>query len=262
MPFGRRSFKARRRYGGKRTFKRKSYKTRKTAKRTRIAASKFRRGYTHRFTRYSEVGQLALISPYQWGSTAVGGGTAPPTPFTGHCGNKGFVFNLQDIVKEDEYINLFDQYRILSTVVEVTPLLSQNSGTVPTPNTTVLRWVYDHDDNSTFGMWTDGVSVDQADVWWAQHMPGVREVPLTTNRTVYIPVIPTPKLNTATDPTIPAGGTSAITSKKRQWIDCGMPNVPHYGLKMQILQRANTVADPTPIVTYRIKYNLEFKGPR
>lgn len=262
MPFGRRSFKARRRYGGKRTFKRRSYKTRKVAKRTRSAAAKFRRGYTHRFVRYTNVGQLACLSPYQWGNVQVGGGTAPTTPFTGHCGNKAFVFTLQDIVKEDEYINLFDQYRILSCVVEVTPLLAQQSGTVPTPNTTVLRWTYDHDDNSPFGMYTDGVSADQADDWWGQRMPNVKELPINSNRTIYIPVIPTPKLTTLESPDTTPVQVAALTSKKRQWFDCGQPNIPHYGLKMQILQRANTVADQTPIIQYRIKYNLEFKGPR
>lgn len=261
MPFGRRTFKARRRYGGKKTFKRRPYKTRKVAKRTRADAAKFRRGYMHRFTRYSDVSYLALTNPYTWANESVGGGAPPGPGIAGHSGNKGFVFNLDDVVSYGDFVATYDQYRILSCVVEVTPLLNQNSGTVPTPNATVLRWTYDHDDANTDGMSDSTTPGPTADQWWAQRLPNVHQRNISNNSTIYIPVVPTPMIATADDPTF-STLSAIMTNKKRQWIDVAAPGVPHYGLKMQILQRSNTVSDPTPIVSFRIKYNLEFKGPR
>lgn len=261
MPFTKRTYRPRRRAMTKRTFKRRSYFGKKPTRRARMQSAMFRRGNVHRFTRYTDVSYLSLTNAYTWADQAVGGG-APAATVTGHSGDKGFVFNLDDVVKRDEYVDLFDQYRILSCVVEVTPLLSQMSGVVPTPNVTMLRWFYDADDNSTLGMSdTPPLASGNADVFWGQRAPNVRQVALSTNRTIYIPVIPTLSGVTDLDPTF-ATQVAVLTGKKRQWIDCGAPNVPHYGLKMQILQRSNTVSDATPIVSFRIKYNLEFKGTR
>lgn len=260
MAFGRRTFRVRRRFtsGSKKTFKRKRNVTRKTR-----MLRRFKGGNYHRFTRYSGYTYGRLDNQCPIGNYSVGGETNPSiAPYNSICTNRSPAFTLTDcdatMLGTTEFANLFDEYRIRSAVVEISG--NQNGGY---PNDALagtqlkgavrVRWVYDHNDNTTTNMNTD--------IWWAQRAPLVKEAVLTGNRIIRIPVRPTPiSLVTVTSTT-----TGASTIKKGQWLNTEQANIPHYGLKFQVWCPGDNSAqatDAVPPFFYRIKYNLEFKGPK
>lgn len=255
MPFRKRTYTARRRFG--RSYRKKRYYKKKSYKRVAAKARKFNNGNVHRFTRYSNVGYLECVQPYDWGAQEVGGGGAPGVAITGHCANKAFVFSLSDVVHSEEFGSLFDQYRILSAVVEIQPLLTPASMTGTGGTQMVARWFYDHDDDSTLGM-----SGADADEFWGQRAPLVKETPFRYNRPIIIPVIPTTQTMAPQDEGNVYAPVPGVSGKRRMWLDMTFPDVPHYGLKFQVLRRAQLAAEVGPIAQYRIKYNLEFKNPR
>lgn len=261
MPIGKRTFRSRRRFGGKKTFRRK----RNVSRKTRILR-KFTSGNYHRFTRYSGYTYGFLTDQMSIANYSVGGVVPPIGSRNASVFNFCPAFSISDCdgnmlgTGNEEFSRLFDDYRIRGAVVEIT---GNNNAAFPNDalagatlkGALKVRWVYDHNDSSTANMNTD--------IWWAQRAPLVKEVMLTGNRTIKIPVRPTP-ITLVNDTAL---SSAASTIKRGQWISMVSPAVPHYGLKIQVVSLGmDSIPVPTssdvPPFFWRIKYIMEFKGPR
>lgn len=166
-----------------------------------------------------------------------------------------FEFKLSDVPNYTEFTALYDQYRIRKVVCRFIPKQSSSmlmpydaSGSVG--NTIIPRmWAaVDYDDSSALTSIDEIKQYSKAQAW-----------PFTQKHSVVIsPKVDKAIYNTAISTAYgPAGGV---------WIDCGNPDVPHYGLKLiGELDAATLPANEDGPHFYQgveCLYYLEFKNVR
>lgn len=164
---------------------------------------------------------------------------------------KGYlVFDLNNCVGKDDYISIFDYYRINYVTVEFNPVL-----------TSVVNRPYDETTTGALGGIIPNLitSIDRD----SNSSPiGYTEMQLRKNKTV--PATKkvswkfTPNRLTMVYKTVSTTGYM-IDKDTKSYLDCGQPDIPHFGLKfcLQTSSPANAF-----IYEIRIKYNISFSGKR
>lgn len=154
----------------------------------------------------------------------------------------GFYFTLADVPGSTEFTSLFDQYRINKVVMRFMPMINVNNvqpvAGASVTNPGLMGTVIDHDDVSTLATITD---YEQYQTWKCQ--PAIS---LRTHTRVIRPRIAVGAY---------AGAFTSYANTKG-WIDCGSPNVQHYGLKfyMDAYGNANAAQTYQVMATYYLSF--------
>lgn len=181
----------------------------------------------HYFKRTFRVGDL--IASYN-------ATTAVTTPI-----NNALSFNLTQLPAYTELTSLYDQYQIKGVRVNIQPLLTEGIASAVSGSTNVwgfpkLSTVIDYDDTAI-----------PADETVYLQYGSLRQTPAFKEHKRYF----RPKVKIAgadAGATITANGVRA-----GQWIDTGVPTVPHFGLKVF---HPGPIASGTPLVSSSIAYSV------
>lgn len=156
----------------------------------------------------------------------------------------GLNFRLNDVINPTEFTQLYDQYKINGVKIyfDYSPDVGSiaNTSEVYFPKLWMKR---DYDDSGTPTL-TQMTESNQS-----------RCLRFTSGRTTLSTFLRPSCLQEIYQSSV----STAFSPLWRQWIDCGNPSVPHYGLKLlaQGLPSTNLGA-----ITIRIKYYLSFKNVR
>lgn len=169
-------------------------------------------------------------------------------------GYLGLKFTLNDVPNAAEFTSLFDQYRIKSVAVKMTPIWNNVEASEVDANSTdeaqnmVATYVYDFDNISTV------LDIEQLNQYQRRHqkvLAGSRSKKMFLNPRAQVRVLT-------------AGGASTnALSSALQWQDCADPNVPYYGIRM-LVKPINIQYNPTDNFVLRLDftYVLQFKNVR
>ena len=166
---------------------------------------------------------------------------ATPSPELGLA----LVFKLSDIPQNVTFSKLFDSYRINKVVVKAFPLTYSSVNV--NPNYKILSAIDLDDGNVPTSLSLQERSNSKIDI--VTSSGNTKQVKTWTVRPRYLTQL----------------YESALTSgygqgARSQWIDCGDPDIPHYGLKL--------VFDTDPVLNYAVMwqfyvtYFVEFKSLR
>jgi hypothetical protein len=158
----------------------------------------------------------------------------------------------------DEFMALFDQYRIDKVDMKIFYSATNHNTVASTTNTIVMpvvNIVSDYDDDI----------VDSS--WNPLEYPQCRTVQLgdLTARYVKHTIIrPAVRMNVAT--VTSPGGTPA-TASRSPWLDCGSSDVEHFGIKVRYAQFSPTEPDYSPNVIagtckFQFKVYFTLRNPR
>jgi len=130
------------------------------------------------------------------------------------AGGTAYAFTLAQLPSFNEFTNLFDQYRVKKLTMHFIPRNSTDSLDTPTTNagTGIMRLLtaVDYDDQVIPTTESQLLQYGSAQIALLQSPKSVSWVPRVKS---------TPS------------GAAGIVMPPAQWLDCGNPNVLHYGLK-------------------------------
>lgn len=155
--------------------------------------------------------------------------------------NNGLSFNLTQLPNYTELTSLYDQYMIKGIRVNIQPLLTEGIASVLSGSTNVwgypkLSTVIDYDDST----------IPASEDVYMQYST-LRQTGAFKEHKRYFK----PKCRLAG---LDAGATiTANTVRGANWIDTGVPTVPHYGLKVF---QPGPIASGTPLVSSSIAYSV------
>lgn len=211
--------------------RRKAFRKRPRISRAKMARRRVgirrSRPQIHYFKRTFRVGDL--IASYN----ATTGVTTPI--------NNGLSFNLTQLPNYTELTSLYDQYMIKGIRVNIQPLLTEGIASVLSGSTNVwgypkLSTVIDYDDST----------IPASEDVYMQYAT-LRQTGAFKEHKRYFK----PKCRLAG---LDAGATiTANTVRGANWIDTGVPTVPHYGLKVF---QPGPIASGTPLVSSSIAYSV------
>lgn len=158
------------------------------------------------------------------------------------------TFRLNDVLQDNEFISLFDKYKITGCKVTFIPLsydaayvsTGGNSSTVPT-----LTYAIDTDDALIPGT-AGSLLVKQ----------GVRVKRLSKPVSVFIK----PRINVGVQGV--AGTNELAMSQKSGWINCSYDDVEHFGLKFYMRDMPLPSTGSNSIIRIQAKYYLALKDPQ
>lgn len=134
-------------------------------------------------------------------------------------GSAAYTFSLSDLPAYTEFTNLFDQYQIVGIKYRwvTTQDPSTNSQTTASRQGAYpyIKWVHDHDDSA-------GLTETQL-----QQYPRMKEFWFSESSKVTRWYYLKPAVATQAYGTLSNG----YIAKWRQFLDCGYPGTPHYGIK-------------------------------
>lgn len=156
------------------------------------------------------------------------------------------AFQLNDVINSSDFTALFDTYyikRVSITVRCSTLAVGSQAGTVMLTNPTIY-WYTDYDDNTL-------PSVNDV-----RERMGVRSKQLVPGRAVRISCVPRADI-----PVYSAAGalSGAAVGRGKQWLDTGVANIPHYGIKGMIASldcRAVAAGTAGFQLTFETKYTF------
>lgn len=158
------------------------------------------------------------------------------------------AFQLNDVINSGDFTSLFDAYYIKRVTVTFR-ITSLATAAAPTASTILsaptVFWYQDSDDNLV------------PSVGDVRERMGVRSKQLIPGRAVVIRV--TPK---ADIPVYTAAGalSGAAVGRPKQWLDTGVANIPHYGLKGLIAgMDLRAVATPFYQIEVNTRYTIALK---
>lgn len=161
--------------------------------------------------------------------------------------NIAIPFALNDLPNASEFVNLFDQYRILKVVVKARPYLAENNTTISSiTNANVTPYVHvvtDYDDATPLSVVADYQQYQN----YSRHSMG-----RGFTRVIY-PAVAIAMYQTAV--------STGYGNKRKQWIDCANSTVPHYGIKFGINGAGLGVTTSYAIDT-ELTYYMEFRHVR
>lgn len=182
----------------------------------RFPAYKFHR-YISTLGTYSASSNLAVSAlPFTWYPDNLGAGAITNYPFS-------FSFALNDVANLTEFTSLFDRYMLTGVSVKFQLLsnpdvdVAQTAvAAVPSVQTYPRLWyAIDYDDSAL-------TTLTQL-----KEYGNVKSIVLEPNKikSIFVRAPRTAQSVSQTGGPVPAG------INKPMWLDCGFPNVPHYGLK-------------------------------
>lgn len=169
-------------------------------------------------------------------------------------GYLGLSFALNDVPNASEFTTLFDQYRIKSVSVKMTPIWNNVEASNVDSNDTseaqnmIATYVYDFDNI------TGILDIEELNQYQRRHqktLAGTRSKKMFLNPRAQVRVLT-------------AGGASTnALSSSLQWQDCADPNVPYYGIRM-LVKPINIQYNPTDnfVLRFDFTYVLQFKNVR
>lgn len=212
---------------GKRTYKKRS-----TMRKSRRRFNITRKAYIRRNAKVNHLmTQRFVQKAILTGSDVVSSGSA------------SYTFQLNDLPSSSEFTSLFDQYQIVGIKYRwvVTQDPSTNSQTAASRQGAFpyIKWVHDHDDSA-------GATEQQL-----QQYPRMREFWFSESSKVtrwhYLkPAVATQAYGTL---------SNGYVAKWRQYLDCGYPGTPHYGIKAYY-----NVLNTGVNILMECKYVLKFKS--
>ena len=170
-------------------------------------------------------------------------------------GYLGLKFVLNDLPNATEFSTLFDQYRIKSVRIKVTPIWNSvvadnvDAGSTSQPQVMVMTYVYDFDNISTV------LDIEELNQYQRRHqkvLAGYRSKNLFVN--------PRAQVRVATD----SGGTDTnALAKANQWQDCADLQIPFFGVRM-LVKPLNLQYNPDDNFVMRLDftYVIDFKNVR
>lgn len=178
---------------------------------------------------------------------AVLGTAVPSTFFDSNDVGMGIRFKLDSVIDYGDFTQLFDRYKITGVKLDIMYQQStqyvnpDGSGPLIQPT---LYWAYDFDDA------TPPASADQL-----TNKSYVRQRVLTANRSS-TKVFLKPRLPKAIV-TDAGSGLQAInaTTERATWIDCGLPGIQHFGLKLWLanMPKGNYVSPEVSHTTCQLR---------
>jgi hypothetical protein len=158
------------------------------------------------------------------------------TPSTTAATAGAYSFVLNQLPDYTDFTNLFDSYRILQVRLSFFPLFLDTTATTAYP---AIKTVIDYDDGAN-------ITLQQAEEY---------DSLLVSQTGTYFERVLVPRvvLGAFNGSIVSANQARALT-----WIDCGNPDIIHYGVKivLPIAGAANAVWQPTA------HYTLQFKNSR
>lgn len=184
-------------------------------------------------------------------SRLVGTVTASQDGLVGTGIAQGYVFQLNDVPNANEFTVLYDQYMLTAVKVTFRPMVNQvvagapNTGYSGVSGFPPLNSVIDYDDNAA----PPALST----VLQYQNLRTTNP-----NRT-HTRLVRPRMLGTA----LSAAATQLPVLPKRAWIDCNVPNILHYGLKV-FMDAPPVVAGANSSMSYQVymTYYIKFKNVR
>lgn len=169
-------------------------------------------------------------------------------------GYLGLKFSLQDVPNASEFTTLFDQYRIKSVAVKMTPIwnnaeASEIDANDPTEaQNMVATYVYDFDNISSV------LSIDEFNQYQRRHQ---KTLAGTRSKNMYVK--PRAQVRVLTS----GGNSTNALSSALQWQDCIDDSVPYYGIRM-LVKPINIQYNPSDNFVLRLDftYVLQFKNVR
>lgn len=160
---------------------------------------------------------------------------------------QGFAYEwaLSDVTNHEEFLNLFEEYRIVGVKYHMRPRLGINVATQTTDFGVLHVW-RDHDDVNTPTAQAEYLQKQSVKSWNMNKPPA--------NASIYIK--PSILFQTYESTT-----STGYSPKFGQWISSNDPSVPHYGLKMwweDVTQGTNSSATVHATITYY----LQFRGTK
>ena len=155
--------------------------------------------------------------------------------------NTPLAFQLAQLPNFSEFTSLYDQYQIKGIRVNIQPLLTEGIASAVSGSTAIwgfpkLSTVIDYDDTAT--------PVNE-DVYL--QYGSLRQTPAFKEHVRYFK--PKVKIGSLDN----AGVVTANNVKGGQWLDTGLSNVLHYGLK---IYQPGPIASGTPAVSSSIAYSV------
>lgn len=158
----------------------------------------------------------------------------------GSASFKNLEFKLSDVPQVTEFTTLYDQYCIKGVRFTLMPRYNVNTPLTGTPQIPQVWSILDFD--GSFPTTQDGMLQYQ----------NLKMTPGTGYHKRYlVPAISNAIFN--------GGITTAYSVKKRQWIDCSDPSVPHFGGTVMI---PSVNADSESCWDIKVTYYLAFKNVR
>lgn len=168
----------------------------------------------------------------------------------GYQTTQSWGFTLSNLPNFNEFVALYDQYKILEVKVKIIPQYIVNTYDVGSLQRVYqLNYIRDHDDAdlTTLG-YTDNENP------WLENSK-VKKIML--NHPVTITVKPSVLIQTYETLT-----STGYSPKFDQWLDCNDSTVPHYGLKVRIYDPAATTAGTEAVAAVYVQYKIAMKHPR
>lgn len=199
-----------------------------------------------RYTRRKKTGKSGFLKAIRWSNLNT----------TANChlqmtgddvltsGDGATVFKLTDCNSYLEFVNLFDNYRVVKVLYRFVLIRnpSEYSGTIPAAKGLYPRLTWCHDFN-------DSTPVNRSFMIQKANM---REFFFTDNAQKTRWYTLNPSVLGVTYETLAA---SSYAPKWRQWLDTGDSNCPHYGIKYNYSELYTGIA-----IRMECKYILECKG--
>jgi len=191
--------------------------------------------------------------------------TAPAGASTGpniNYGGWSYNFQLGDLPSVSDFTNLYDQYRVEKFTLTFTPYITANVGvdnlTVASNCACILHYVKDYDDYAPPAESQTGIDALAQYVSYRRiHLGNSmgKPISITVNR---------PGIDTVGALVNAGTGTGTISSRKKQWLDCGSSTVTHFGIKgiFEILDQNPATARPQIIIKAECKVHLTLKETR
>lgn len=134
-------------------------------------------------------------------------------------GQVAYTFALSDLPAYTEFTNLFDQYQIVGIkyrwVITQDPSTNSQTATARQGAFPYIKWVHDHDDSGGASETVLQQYPRMKEFWFGESSKASRWFYLK-------PAIATQAYGTL---------SNGYVAKWRQWLDCGYPGTPHYGIK-------------------------------
>lgn len=179
----------------------------------------------------------------------IGGGSARYLQQTAAAQHLAAEFRLDQLPNYSEFTNLYDSYRINKIVCKFIPMIQINNiqpiAAASASNPGLFGSIVDRDDANPLGAYNDYLEY-----------PDFRFQPAITSRThtrVFVPCIRGASLDAG-------GGLISSVMKSKQWLDCAIPSIPHYGLKCYL--DAQYSVNTPQVYQLQTTIYMSFRGTR
>lgn len=158
-------------------------------------------------------------------------------------GSASYTFSLNDLPSYTDFTNLFDQYSIVGIkyrfVCTQDPGVNSQTTAARQGSFPYIKWVHDHDDSA-------GATETQLQQYPRMHEHWFGESNKVTRWFYLRPAVATQAYGTI---------SNGYVAKWKQYLDCGYPGTPHYGLKLFY-----NVLNSGVNILFECKYVLKLKS--